>query len=407
MTVESIAIGDEILRGEVVDSNSAYLGAALLQAGLRLARAHALADEIDEIAGALRAAAERAHAVVVSGGLGPTADDRTAEAAALAFGRPLALHAPTLDRIRSIFAARGYPLTPNNEKQALVPEGAEVIENPKGTAPAFALKAGGCELFFLPGVPREYRPLVDRQVVPRIALRRGGAAVRSRVLHTLGATESRVDQLLRDFPVPGVRLSFRVEGPETHVILLCEGEASEAEARLAEAEGAAALRLGALLYGRDRETLAGRLGDELVRRGWRLAIAESCTGGLVSAAVTDVPGSSRYFETGIVAYANETKIRLLRVPAEVIEEHGAVSEETARAMARGVRAVAGCEVGVGVTGIAGPEGGSPEKPVGLVHFAACGVREVHRQVLLPPGRERVRTFSARIALAVALESLAP
>jgi nicotinamide-nucleotide amidase len=226
------------------------------------------------------------------------------------------------------------------------------------------------------------------------------------VLHTLGATESRVDQLLREAPLGAVQVHFRVEGPETHVILVAEGEdpaATDSLLRAAEAE--AASRLGALVYGHDEETLARLFGDALVARGWTVGVAESCTGGLVSAELTSVPGSSRYFRTGVVAYANETKTALLGVPAETIAAHGAVSEETARAMARGIRALARSEVGIGVTGIAGPDGGTPEKPVGLVHFAASGLREVHRRVVLPPGRDRVRAFSARIALSVALESM--
>jgi nicotinamide-nucleotide amidase len=408
MIIESLAIGDELLRGEVVDTNSAYLGAALLRAGLRLARTRTLGDEEDEICAELSAAAKRASAVVVSGGLGPTVDDRTASAAGRVFGRPLELHAPTLERMRALFAARGYTLSSNNEKQAWVPRGATVIENPVGTAPAFVLEEGGAELFFLPGVPREYRCLLDEAVLPRVLSRRGRTAVRSRVLHTLGATESRVDHLLREVPLGNVKIHFRVEGPETHVILVAEApEAAEAETALARADAEVGSRLGDLVYGRDADTLAALLGEELALRGWTIGIAESCTGGLVAAELTSVPGSSRYFRTGIVAYANETKSTLLGVPEEILRRHGAVSEETARAMAQGIRTLAKSEVGVAVTGIAGPEGGTAEKPVGLVHIAAAGAREVHRRILLPPGRDRVRAFSARIALKLALESLVP
>jgi nicotinamide-nucleotide amidase len=404
--VESLAVGDEILRGEIVDTNSAYLAGALLRAGLRLCRAEALPDDEDILVEALRGAAARSSVLVVSGGLGPTADDRTAAAASRAFGRPLCLHEPSLERIRALFASRGYPLSPNNEKQAWVPEGAVVIENPVGTAPAFSLEVEGAELFFLPGVPREYRKLVDAAVLPRLARRRK-SAVRARTLHTLGATESGVDHLLADLPLSPARLSLRVEGPVTHVILVAEAnDEMGAEAELRRAEGMARERLGELVWGADDDTLPALLGKALVDRGWTLGVAESCTGGLVASEVTSVPGSSRYFATGVVAYANDAKVRLLGVSAQVLASQGAVCEETARQMARGIRERHGCDVGIAVTGIAGPEGGTPEKPVGLVHVAAeSPVRAVHRRLALPPGRERVRAFAVRFALAAALECI--
>lgn len=406
MHIESLAVGDELLRGEIVDANAAYLGAALLRAGLSLSAATVLPDDEEIVAQGLRAAAARADAVIVSGGLGPTIDDRTAAAAARAFGRPLVQHEPSLLRIRALFAARGLALSPNNEKQALVPEGAEVLENPVGTAPAFLVKEGRASFFFLPGVPREYHAIATASVLPRLAARHEGVVVRACTLHTIGAAESRVDQLLRGVALSGVRLSTRVEGPETHLILVAaDATAQAADERLERASEAALGALGPLVYGRDGDTLASRLGEELLRRGFTLAVAESCTGGLVSAELTRVPGSSRYFRTGLVAYANETKTQLAGVPAELIAAHGAVSEEVARALARGIRARAHADVGLGITGVAGPGGSSDDKPVGLVHFAASGLREVHRRVIYPPGRDRVRTYAARYALAVALESL--
>lgn len=406
LVVETCAIGDELLRGETLDSNASYLASALLRAGLRLAASHVLPDDEDQIVAHLRAARGRVDALVVSGGLGPTVDDLTAQAAAIALDAPLVLHAPTLERIRALFAARGYTLTPNNEKQAQVPSGAVVLENPVGTAPAFTLRAGGTDFFFLPGVPREYHAVVDGSVVPRLQTLRPGFVARARTLHTIGATESGVDHRLRGLEWEGVRMSTRVETSETHVILVAEGaEAAEVEARLARVAARVHAALGRLVYGTEGATLASTLGDALAVRGWTLAIAESCTGGLVAGEVTGVPGSSRYFRTGVVAYANETKTELLGVPEALLVEHGAVSEAVARAMAHGVRTRAGADVGLAVTGIAGPGGATPDKPVGLVHFAAVGAREVHRRVLFPGGRQRVRQFAARVALAVALESL--
>jgi nicotinamide-nucleotide amidase len=407
LLIETLAVGDELLRGETLDSNASYLQAALLRAGLRVARGAIVPDDEDTLASELSRAADRANVVVVSGGLGPTVDDRTAAAAARAFGRTLVCDEASLERMRGLFASRGYPFTPNNEKPAWVPNGARVIENPVGSAPAFVLDTGRAQLYFLPGVPREYRVLADRVVVPEIAALREGVVARALVLHTIGTTESRVDQLLRGVDFGDVRLSTRVDGPETNVILVAEGStAGAAEDALARAATHAREALGPLVYGEGDATLASTLGEALAARGVTIAVAESCTGGLVSAAITDVPGASRYFSCGVVAYANDAKTAMCDVPPELIKNHGAVSEAVVRALARGIRARCGTDVGVGVTGIAGPTGATDDKPVGLVHFAAiAGVREVHRRVVFPPGRERVRKFAARVALAVALESL--
>ena len=413
LIVETLAIGDELLRGETLDSNASYLASSLLRAGVRLAASQVLPDDTDMIVAHLRAARGRVDVLVVSGGLGPTVDDRTAESAALALDAPLQLHVPTLERIRALFASRGYTLTPNNEKQALVPTGALVLENPVGTAPAFTLRCKGTggqdtDFYFLPGVPREYHAIVDGSLLPLVRDMRPGSVARAHTLHTIGSTESGVDQRLRGVNLEGVRLSTRVETSETHVILVAEGtDAHEVETRLARVADRVHEALGRLVYGTEGATLASTLGDALVARGWTLAIAESCTGGLIAGEVTGVAGSSRYFKTGIVAYANETKIALLGVPEELLTAHGAVSEAVARAMARGVRERTGADVGLAVTGVAGPGGATQDKPVGLVHFAAVGAREVHRRIVLPGGRQRVRQFAARIALAVALESLLP
>ena len=408
--IETVAIGDELLRGETVDSNAAYLGAALLRAGLQLGGSAVIPDDEETIVLHLRAAAERADVVVVSGGLGPTVDDLTAAAAARAFRKKLVLDEETLRRIRERLASRGYALTPNNERVAYIPEGALVLDNPVGTAPPVLLQTGRALVFLLPGVPGEYRAIVDASVVPRLAALRSGVVVRSRVLHTIGTTESRIDSLLRTADLSEVRLSTRVESSETHVILVAQGaDAASAQAKLARAEANARAALGTFVYGHDDETLAVHLGAQLARRGFKIAVAESCTGGLVSALITSVPGSSAWFETGVVAYANEAKTALADVPPELIRAHGAVSEEVARALARGIKARTGAQIGLGITGIAGPSGGSSDdaKPVGLVHLCASGPSEVHKRVLFPPGRERVRDYATRYSLALALLSLAP
>jgi competence/damage-inducible protein CinA-like protein len=399
---EVLTIGDEVLRGEIVDSNKAFLSERLLSLDIETHYHASVRDIPVDMIDALRRAASRADVVLVSGGLGPTRDDLTAEALAEAFDRPLRLDENALAGIRAFFASVGREMTDNNASQARFPEGAEVLPNPIGTAPGFALQVEAALFFCLPGVPREMMRMVDEQVLPRIARRQPDAgAVRARLLRTFGMGESTLDAELADVADSGaVTLGFRTSFPDNYLRPVARAAtAAEAEALLDRVCAVIRQRLGPLVYGEGDETLEQVAGRLLRERGARVAVAESCTGGLIAEKLTDVPGSSAYFLGGVVAYADEAKRTLLGVPQALLERHGAVSEPVARAMAEGVRERFGAEIGVATTGISGPDGGSDAKPVGLVHLALADAEGTHAdQFVFPLDRTRHRQITAQVAL---------
>jgi nicotinamide-nucleotide amidase len=402
MRAEILTIGDELLRGEIVDTNKALLADRLLALDVETRFQTSVGDDPEEMTDAFRRAAGRADLVLVSGGLGPTRDDLTAEVLAKSFGRGLVEDAGALATIRAFFERVGREMTANNAKQAWFPDGAEVLPNPIGTAPGFALEAGGALFFCMPGVPRELERMLDEQVLPRIAKRRGGGeVVRARLLRTFGMGESALDAELADVATSGgVSLGFRTAFPDNYLrpVVRAATEA-EAEAKLARVVEAIEKRLGPLIYGRDDETLEQALGALLVARRLSLAVAESCTGGLLAERISAVPGASRYFRGGVVAYADDAKRELLGVPEALLAAHGAVSAPVARAMAEGARARLGADLAVSTTGISGPDGGTPEKPVGLVFvgFASAKESEAH-EFLFPFDRARHRLLTSQVAL---------
>ena len=401
-----LTIGDELLRGEIVDSNKAFLSERLLSLDIETHYHASVRDEPVDMIDAFHRAAERSDAVMVSGGLGPTRDDLTAEVLARAFGLELRLDEEALAGIRAFFGSVGREMTENNASQALFPEGAEVLPNPIGTAPGFALDARRGEdraLFFcLPGVPREMMRMMDEQVLPRLASRLGsGSVVRARLLRTFGVGESSLDDELADVATSGdVSLGFRTSFPENFLRPVARAaSAAEAEDKLEKVCRTLRERLGPVLYGEGDDTLEVVVGRLLALHGRTLAVAESCTGGLIAQRITEVAGSSGWFRGGVVAYANETKRDLLGVSEALLAEHGAVSEPVARAMAEGARERLGADLGVATTGISGPGGGSAEKPVGLVHIAladADGSFADH--FVFPLDRMRHRQLSAAVAL---------
>jgi nicotinamide-nucleotide amidase len=368
-----VTIGDELLRGEIVDSNKSFLSERLLQLELETARHVSVPDDAAAIEEVLRDASRRARVVLVSGGLGPTRDDITTEVAAKTFGRSLVRDPRALAEIQAFFAQVGREMAPNNAKQADFPEGADVLANPLGTAPGFMLEAEGALLFFMPGVPRELYRMLDHEVLPRIQARLGGGGVvRSALLRTFGMGESNLDHMLADLVRgdPDAQLGFRTQFPDNLVrVVVRAREAVAAEAKLAALVGQVRARIGDLVIAEGEEGLEQVVGRLLVERGRTLALAESCSGGLIASRLTDVPGSSRYLLAGLVTYSNASKVRELGVPRELIEQHGAVSEPVARAMAEGVRRASGADLGVATTGVAGPDGGSAEKPVGTLWLA--------------------------------------
>ncbi len=406
MEIEALCTGDELLTGLTSDTNSAYFQTALMALGERVRRTTVVGDDLPDLVEALRTLSARSDVVLVSGGLGPTADDLTVDAVAQAAGLPLFEHAPTLERIRARFAEHGIALTPNNARQARAPQGAEVVDNPAGTAPMLVLKLQRATLFLLPGVPREYRALVDAEVIPRLRRLLEAQGTRRfaalRLLRTMMLPESHLDALVAPLVPrhPGVVFGFRTHAPENQLKLLASGrDDAEARALLSAAEADARAVLGAHCFGADGESLSQVTGALLRERAQTVAVCESCTAGGLGALLAAPAGASTYFLGGAITYVNEIKAALAHVPAELLERHGAVSEPVALAMAEGIRVACGAGWGVSVTGYAGPTGGDAQNPVGTVYTGLSweGGRRCERRVF-KGDRERVQRFAAYNAL---------
>lgn len=374
MNAEILTVGTELLLGQIVDTNSATIAERLAEAGIDLYCKTTVGDNLGRIVSALRQALARADAVIVTGGLGPTEDDLTREGISEALGISLCLDPAIVERIRARFAARGATMTENNKKQALVPEGGEAIPNPRGTAPGLFVPAGdGKVVVAMPGVPGEMRPMLLEQVIPRLRQRFGiRSRIRSRVLKTCGVSESRLDEAIGDLfrTMQNPTIGVLAHAGEIHVRLTAKAEDDATMADLLGGlEAKIRERLGDLIFGRDEETLEAVVGGLLRGRGLTLAVAESATGGLLAHRITNVPGSSQYFLRGIVAYTAEAKAEVLGVPRDLLAREGPVSREVTEAMAAGVRASARAHFGIGITGVAGPGGGTAAHPVGLHYIA--------------------------------------
>jgi len=372
VNVTLISIGDEILTGFIVNTNAAFLGRRLTETGLVVTAIETIADEAAAIVNCLDRQCGTADWVIVTGGLGPTSDDITKATVADYFGTELVVSQAVLGEIQRRFDAMDRPLTPANRAQAEVPASAQILPNPKGTAPGMLFEKSGTRVVFLPGVPHEMQPMIETSVLPLMRETMAGEMrVVYRVLRTVGIAEStlfeRVEGFLTDFP--HCSLAFLPQKTGVQVRIGAKAPSHEAaQAQLDAAEAFLAPRMAPYFIGSGEVSLETLVAAALIRREETLAVAESCTGGLVSHLLTNVPGSSAWFNRGLVTYANAAKMALLNVPAGLIETHGAVSESVARAMAVGVRKNAGTDWGLSVTGIAGPGGGSPEKPVGTVYI---------------------------------------
>lgn len=402
MKIEIVAVGNELLNGILADTNTATLAGWLRLSGLTVHRGQTVPDEDAAIEGAFALAASRSDLVLVSGGLGPTEDDRTIACAARFAGVELVENAEVLETLKRRFERRGFPFTPNNARQALIPAGARALDNPVGTAPCVHMRAAGADFFFFPGVPRELVALRDRHLAPWLSEH---APVRPYVSHsfkTFGRTESQVATLLEGIGAdPRLHVAYRAHMPEIHVTLhVSDDDPAAARALLDRATAEVRAALGPIVFTeREDEGLVDAIAAQLRGAGATLATAESCTGGLVAKLCTDVAGSSEWFIEGAVTYSNAAKIARLGVPEALIASDGAVSERVARAMAEGARERTGATYAVAITGVAGPGGGSEDKPVGTVHFALAtpdGTRYLHRR--LPFDRERNRLVSAHMAL---------
>ncbi len=373
MNAEILTVGTELLLGQIVDTNAAFIAERLAEAGIDVYFKTTVGDNPSRIEAALRQALQRAQVVLCTGGLGPTEDDLTRDVVAAVTGRPLCLDPALLAQIQARFARRAVPMAKNNERQAQVPEGAEVLENPRGTAPGLLLRVEPDRtIVLLPGVPAEMRPMLTETVLPRLREAYGlKGRIRSRVLRTMGVSESRVDEMLGDlWAERNPTIALLARSGEIQVRLTAKAETEAELTRLLDVrEAQVRERLGDIVFGRDEESLEVVVGRLLLARRLTLAVAESCTGGLVGHRMTNVPGSSAYFDRGVVVYSNQAKTDLLGVPAELIAAKGAVSAEVAAAMAEKMRDGSGADLALAVTGIAGPTGGTPEKPVGLTYIA--------------------------------------
>lgn len=406
MRAAFLAIGDEIVGGLTTDTNSGFLAAELRPLGVDPVAGFSVPDDEDAIVRALRQALDEAELVVCTGGLGPTADDLTTACVAKLAGRELVLDEPSLRSIEERFRARGMEMSPNNRKQALFPEGATIFPNADGTAAGFVLpvETGGAtrHVACFPGVPRETRRMVPESLVPWVAARTPDRKFASRSFSTFGLAESKIDELLEGVIDPAeARLAFRAAFPKMQVRVTVQGGPDEdLEPRLDELEARIRQRLGGAIYAVGDEGMEETVGRLLRERGLTLAVAESCTGGKVGDRVTDVPGSSAYFLLGVATYSNEAKVRVLGVSEATLAAHGAVSTETAEEMAAGVRALAGTDVGLSTTGIAGPGGGTDEKPVGTVCIALAweGGTWSRRYDMGTRGRDWIKAVTSQTAL---------
>lgn len=398
MRLATLSIGDELLLGEVVDTNASHIAGRLFEAGLRVQRHLTVADDGKAIAAALGELALSFDAVIVTGGLGPTPDDLTAAAAAAAAGEVLEPSAEALAHLARFSKQIPGGLHPANSRQALVPRGSSVIANPLGTACGFTLRLTGAQFFFLPGVPFEMERMLEDTVLP--ALHRAGDACRElrTTLKLFGISEAAAAAKLAGLLPEGspVQLAYCVRFPEICLIL----RTPVRQQTLHEAAAATIrARLGHYLFAEDGETMDTVLAGLFRDAGTTLALAESCTGGLVAARITRMAGSSAWFLEGAVTYSNQAKTRMLQVPGELIESLGAVSAEVAVAMAQGARGVSGADLALSVTGIAGPGGGTPEKPVGTVFIALSDANScVVKKFQFPGDRGRVRSITCFTAL---------
>jgi nicotinamide-nucleotide amidase len=402
MNAEIIAIGSELLTPDRVDTNSLWLTEQLNAIGVEVRLKTIVGDDELRLEEALRDATRRSEVIIATGGLGPTEDDITRKVFARVLGRPLVLDDRILEDIRDKFRRIGMTMTPNNERQALVLRDAEVLPNPNGTAPGLAVQQKQCLVVLLPGPPREMKPMFTSLIAPRLEKASRGVRVRKRVLRTAGLGESALDQKISPINCALSNPSTTVQSApaEVDIHLTARADTTEAAEKLLDD---LAERIEDAVYpavfSHAGESLEEVVGRGLTVKGYTIATAESCTGGLVAKRLTDVPGSSAYFLEGIVSYSNAAKADLLGVEPDLIASRGAVSPEVAESMARGVTSRAGSTIGVGVTGIAGPDGGTADKPVGLVYIAlADDVQAEAKQFTLFGSRVEIRQRASQAAL---------
>jgi len=402
LSAEIIAIGSELLTPRFKDTNSLYLTDQLNTVGIPVMMKTIVGDDENYLEHAVRQSLSRTPVLLTIGGLGPTEDDVTRKVVARVLQRQLILNDEILERLQRRFKARGLEMPANNARQALVPTGADVLQNNNGTAPGLWITADKNHVILLPGPPSELKPMFEDSCMPRLRDMAGGGAIARCVFRTACVPESTLDARIAP-------IYTKYRNPETTVLakpgqvevrLTARGKTrEEAERVLKELADQIDLELDDVVFARSEQSLEEVVGMYLVMKNATISTAESCTGGLLAERLTDVPGSSRYFMSGVICYSNESKMELAGIPPLLLEMQGAVSPEVARGLAEGIRARTGTSIGVGITGIAGPDGGSKEKPVGTVHIAvATPAGTEHRQFLYPGSRDKVRWQATQAAL---------
>jgi nicotinamide-nucleotide amidase len=403
-----LSIGDELVLGQAIDTNSAWISSRLAALGIDIAAHATVADDQPAIEEAIIHAADRCDILLITGGLGPTADDLTRQALAAALHVPLELNHEWLVLLQDFFVQRRRTMPDMNRIQAMIPRGAGMISNSCGTAAGIAAQMGECRIFVTPGVPREMREMFQRDILPRLAELGGGAVILSRTLHTFGLGESRLAQMLGELmdrtrnPSVGTTVSSGIVSLRINARFPSR---RQAEDELAAVEKLCRQRLGDLIFGADEQTLPMAVLEALKQRSGNALLtvttAESCTGGLLAKYFTDVPGASVYFRQGWIVYSDQAKMELLNVPSELLAKHGAVSEPVVRALAANARELAKSDHALAISGVAGPDGGTPDKPVGTVCLALADAREViTRTISIPGDRETIRDRAAKTALAM-------
>jgi len=401
--IELLTIGDELLSGRTADTNASFIARALAEAGLSVRRFSSVGDCLEDIRRALSNLLPDTRFLIATGGLGPTDDDRTAQAAARTFGCELTVHEAAVKNMEARYREFGRTMPAAAKKQAVLPEGCQAIENPVGTACGFLIRSRGCQFMFLPGVPEEVHAMVTGFIVDHI---RGECGMRqfilSATLKTFGLWESKIQELLNGClpDLPSVSLGFYPAFPEVSLKITGTGtDEQQVKKQIQRFQEAIQKRIGEYIYSENNELMEEVVGRLLAAQTATIAVAESCTGGLITHRLTNVPGSSAYVERSFVVYSNRAKQELLAVPEAVLKEHGAVSEPVARLMAEGARKAAGTVYGLSVTGIAGPDGGTPEKPVGTVFIGiATPDTTVVKKIFYPGSREKVKMMTSQMAL---------
>jgi nicotinamide-nucleotide amidase len=403
MKAEIISIGTELLLGQIVNTNAAYLAQKLASLGVDLYYQSTVGDNPQRLSESIRKALGRSDIVILSGGLGPTVDDITAATVARTIGQPLVLNKSALDGLKSFFKFRKINIPAGNDRQAYIPRGSRPLRNRVGTAPGIIIEIKNRSIICLPGPPRELCPMFEESVAPYIVKRSGMSEVFvTRTIKTVGVPEAKVNRAVKDLlelPPPttvGIYAKLR----EVHLVVMAKAKNRKiADRAIAGIENKIRARLGRVIFGYDDDTLESAVGAILIKKKMTIAVAESCTGGLISSRLTDVSGSSKYFIRGAVPYSNDVKVKYVGVSKDSLKKYGAVSRQVALELARGIRNVMGVDIGLGVTGIAGPDGGTVKKPVGLVYVAlAKEGRSAVKEFRFSGSRQDVKWHSSQAAL---------